>query len=583
MKKIAQAFLFVIIAWIIGTFWMVGTHIAQAATITVTTPTDEVTVNGTCSLREAIRAANTDITIDGCTAGSGGDIVVIPAGIYTLTLTDTVQASGYATHIQITSSLQLVGAGRDQTIISGCDAQICPGHKRLFWVTPLGQVIVRDLTLQHNNYTTLFGLQGAFGGGILNEGILSLDNVDMRELGAAYGGAIYNSGNLDIRSTQFISNFAGYVYGGQYFIGGGGAIYGAQGTIKINGGNLLANNAPDGGAINVVSGTLQLNQSTLIGNSGRAISSNGEFTMTYSMIQNSIGGGLISSGLLYMDYSKVENNVSQGTSLKYSEAPANCAGMLIQGAFTIRNSSIVSNTSQAGTPRSPNLTSDVGGICANANGTIENSAIYSNAASFVGGIRATGHVKLINTTISGNVGYSQTGGLEVQGTSELQYVTIASNTAPIASNVYVTGYTYYSAVVGGSVYVVVTGSLTFTHSIIAAPIGDVNCTIGQGGIHSAGHNLSSDQSCGSFTATGDITNTNPKLAPLQTDAWGGKPTHALLTGSPAINAGVTVSESIVTVDQRHIPRRWGGPNTDIGAYEMFDLIPKQLWLPILQR
>lgn len=41
------------------------------ATITVTTQVDEINSNGQCSLREAIRAANTNAAVDSCTAGWG--------------------------------------------------------------------------------------------------------------------------------------------------------------------------------------------------------------------------------------------------------------------------------------------------------------------------------------------------------------------------------------------------------------------------------------------------------------------------------------------------------------------------------
>jgi len=51
---------------------------ARAATITVDTPTDESLLdpdNNTCSIREAIQAANTDTAVDTCTAGSGADTI----------------------------------------------------------------------------------------------------------------------------------------------------------------------------------------------------------------------------------------------------------------------------------------------------------------------------------------------------------------------------------------------------------------------------------------------------------------------------------------------------------------------------
>ena len=59
---------------------------AEAATIVVNTTDDENNADGDCSLREAVTSANNDAATDACTAGSGADIITLPAGTYTLTL-----------------------------------------------------------------------------------------------------------------------------------------------------------------------------------------------------------------------------------------------------------------------------------------------------------------------------------------------------------------------------------------------------------------------------------------------------------------------------------------------------------------
>ena len=55
---------------------------AIAATITVTTLVDELNADGDCSLREAVRAANTNLAVDDCDAGQGDqtDTITVPAG-----------------------------------------------------------------------------------------------------------------------------------------------------------------------------------------------------------------------------------------------------------------------------------------------------------------------------------------------------------------------------------------------------------------------------------------------------------------------------------------------------------------------
>lgn len=54
-------------------FFTIPIHNVFSATLIVTTTNDEYEFDGDCSLREAIIAANLDIAIDECGAGSGED------------------------------------------------------------------------------------------------------------------------------------------------------------------------------------------------------------------------------------------------------------------------------------------------------------------------------------------------------------------------------------------------------------------------------------------------------------------------------------------------------------------------------
>jgi CSLREA domain-containing protein len=63
---------------------------AQAANITVNSAADAVLPanDGTCTLREAIRAANTNTAVDACAPGTSGlDTIQFNAGLGTITLT----------------------------------------------------------------------------------------------------------------------------------------------------------------------------------------------------------------------------------------------------------------------------------------------------------------------------------------------------------------------------------------------------------------------------------------------------------------------------------------------------------------
>src|SRR5262249_31184738 len=104
------------------------------------------------------------------------------------------------------------------------------------------------------------------------------------------------------------------------------------------------------------------------------------------------------------------------------------------------------------------------------------------------------------------------------------------------------------------------GGGTLKNTIVANNFPGGNCAVV--GV-SAGHNLSSDGSCG-FTAPGDLNNTDPMLGPL-TNNGGPTETHALLAGSPAIDAGSGDCPP-AGADQRGIVRAQGAA-CDIGAYE----------------
>ncbi|MGH2678561.1 MAG: choice-of-anchor Q domain-containing protein, partial [Actinomycetota bacterium] len=108
------------------------------------------------------------------------------------------------------------------------------------------------------------------------------------------------------------------------------------------------------------------------------------------------------------------------------------------------------------------------------------------------------------------------------------------------------------------------GSVTLQNTLVAgntAPVGP-DCT---GQVASLGNNLIGNSTdCDFVAGTGDQVGTgvapiDPKLGPLA-DNGGPTPTHALLKGSPAINAG---GSGCTSADQRGAPRK----DCDIGAYE----------------
>jgi hypothetical protein len=111
------------------------------------------------------------------------------------------------------------------------------------------------------------------------------------------------------------------------------------------------------------------------------------------------------------------------------------------------------------------------------------------------------------------------------------------------------------------------GTVELINTIVAAQALGEDCHAGPA-VTSFGHNLDSDGTC-NLTAIGDIPNVDPLLGPLQLNEPGSTETHALLPGSPAIDAGD--DSACPSTDQRGVPRPQGS-RCDIGAYEALAVV-----------
>ena len=113
---------------------------------------------------------------------------------------------------------------------------------------------------------------------------------------------------------------------------------------------------------------------------------------------------------------------------------------------------------------------------------------------------------------------------------------------------------------GGGMRLLGSGTLTLVNTIVANSLSGSDCS---GAVTSLGHNLDSDNAW-NLTDPDDLPGEDPLLGPLP-DNGGPTETHALLPGSPAIDAGD--DSAAPDTDQRGAPRPYG-PASDIGAFEL---------------
>ncbi len=86
---------------------------SEAATINVTTTTDEYGKGGGCSLREAVEAANSNTAFGGCPKGDSAtmDIIKLAAGRYTLSRGAAGEDANAEGDLDVTESVKIVGTG----------------------------------------------------------------------------------------------------------------------------------------------------------------------------------------------------------------------------------------------------------------------------------------------------------------------------------------------------------------------------------------------------------------------------------------------------------------------------------------
>jgi CSLREA domain-containing protein len=289
---------------------------------------------------------------------------------------------------------------------------------------------------------------------------------------------------------------------------------------------------------------------------GRTVTINGLTMRDGNVGASGFAGGIYNdNGTLTLNDCVVSNNTAGTTG----------AGIgIFSGTTTINRTTIADNTLVTGTST----------IVNGAGMYINQGTVTLNATTFSGNRKndafptsIQGAALLLNsaTVTATNCTFSNNTGRQVIGnfaTSQHNSLTLLNCT--ISNNTLNSTGVAFGAVETLGISAGVTATTIVKNTIVASNPGNGTAfrtsVNGFSTLTSQGNNLCGDATL-TPTASGDLTNTNPLLAALGN--YGGlTQTHALLPGSPAINAGT--ASGAPANDQRGIAR---AGNVDIGAFE----------------
>jgi CSLREA domain-containing protein len=496
---------------------------AATLVVTKTEDTNDGICDADCSLREAVAVANADDT-------------VVFSPLFNAPQTITLMLG----QIAITKNLTINGKGPDISEVSGNNAG------RIFRIS--GGVIVSISGLKlANGLASVAG--DAVGGAIYQTaGSLTLTNMTISNNVARQsnspsfgngGGILVDSGTVTAMDSSISNNTAATG------IGGGGGIFAIYSTVNLTRCIVSSNdgegiygtgNSSTQTTINVTNSNFTANRQWALWDQG------GSVTAIDSTFRNN-GGGVGTPTTLTIENSVISNNSN--------------AGVVNTGTASITNTTIHDNYYRFST----------GGGGINNGGTmyVLNSAITGNRAVESGGgvYNVVGRLYLTNSTVSGNLannsggGVYNTTGINGTGSVILTNSTITNNTA--------NG-------IGGGVSNNGGGIITAVNSIIARNIGISNPDF-SGAVMSNGYNLIGNITGSTGWLATDLLNLDPLLGLLGNNG-GQTLTHAVLPGSPAINAGNNnlarnpQNNLELLTDQRGVGFLRTVDNlVDIGAYE----------------
>ena len=371
-----------------------------------------------------------------------------------------------------------------------------------------------------------FTITGGIKAGILCDSTLTVEHClitgNALVSGGTSGAGVYQtSGDMVLRNSEVTGN------GSVACEVGGIRIESPDSVMNIEGCSVSGNTGKYEGGIYLYGGSLTITDSIINGN-----------------VQSGTGGyvgGVWATGTLVIEDSIISGN----------------SGTWFGGVAGEGNGTVVSITNST---ISGNSGEDVGGIYVGVNSffVIESSTVSGNSSEIAdgaGGIYVDGGtLSMVRSTVSGNTAVLGTGGIYDSGTATIFGCTISENDALGEG---------YGGIFSDN------ADLDVKNTIVAGNTVSGTASDCIGTMDSYGYNLFGDTSGASITQMegADIVGQNPLMGPLAENG-GPTKTHALLPGSPAIDAGTCsdMNGGWVDHDQRGVSRPQLS-SCDIGAYE----------------
>jgi len=480
---------------------------------------------GLLAVTPAAPAHASTLTVDTLTDEADGSCIdgdcslrdAVAAAINNDTITFSVNGTLTLTlgQISINKDITIQGPGANKMTVSGNDAS------RVFRVGFPATVTISGLTISHG-----YVVDDQGGGVLVYNANLYLDQVvvsdSVADAASGYprGGGVGadSSAFLSITNSSILNNKTNWAGGGVSTMNNSSLV---MKNVLVDNNDLVGPNANSGGGISIENHgpTLTLENLTVTNNTsvsdggGLYIDSPGTISRSV-FAQNTavnLGGGIDNGSSL-----TVSESFFSGNSGEYGAGIYTASGKL-----TVSNTTFLNNTSASGFG---------GGIASGGELIVTNSTFSGNSAPTGGGIHSAGGPATVNnSTFSGNSAANGDG-----------------------AGLYFNG-----------------GNFSLNNTILANSTTGMDCTRAAGSMASAMNNLIENNSagpndCGTPTSTSD-----PQLDTLSGNG-GFAPTFALLSGSPAIDAGDNPTCELT--DSRGVDRPQDGNsdltnNCDMGAYE----------------